>query len=131
MGRDRLRGGVHRIVSDHRSAAGRRVTAYMRGLVDPFIPVPSPWEPEPERKNGALSTPLPPAYIREQARTAGRLLLEEDALVAELTVVAGRRQLRGAIARRRNRLERRLLAVRGMRLGIEKLLAERARQKGL
>jgi hypothetical protein len=122
VGRDALSGGVLRVVADHRTPEGRRVVAYMRGLVAPFIPSVLFWEAEAE-KNG--TPPRPPASVREQARTAGRLLLEEEALLAQVAGLQGRRKK----ARELRRLERRLLATRGMRLSIEKSLQDRAKRR--
>ena len=121
MGRDALQGGVQRVVHDHRTPEGRRVSAYMRGLIEPFLPSPWPWA----TPNGAPPAKKPPASVREQARTAGRLLLEEESL---LSVIAGLRG-RPRKARDLRRLDRRLLGVRGMRIKIEKLLQEKARRR--
>jgi hypothetical protein len=116
MGRDALKGGVLRVVRDHRSPQGMRVTAYMRGLVADFIPKPWPFG----RADGPDEVPTkPPAFIREQARTAGRLLLEEETLLAALA-----EPHKGAA---RRRLERRLLQTRSLRLKIEKMLQERGK----
>jgi hypothetical protein len=120
MGRDALVGGVFRVVSDHRSPEGRRVSAYMRGLIEPFTPKPWPFAARAEG-NGHAAPAKPPAAVREQARTAGRLLLEEEALVAQLRLPHKSRMAR--------RLERRLLGVRAMRIKIEKLLADAAKRK--
>ena len=90
----------------------------MRGLVEDFIPKPSPVA----RADGQNEVPTkPPAFIREQVRTAGRLLLEEEAL---LTALAEPHK-----PPVRRRLERRLTQTRVLRFKIEKLLQERAREE--
>ena len=121
MGRDALTGGVQRVVSDHRSPEGRRVSAYMRGLVEPFLPRAWPWA----TPDGEEAPKRPPAAVREQARTAGRLLLEEEALLGQIADLRGRPKR----ARDVRRLERRLLGVRAMRIKIEQLIQERARRR--
>jgi hypothetical protein len=121
VGRDALTGGVQRVVPDHRTPEGRRVTAYMRALVAPFVPSPTPWAAlgaeEPSRKL--------PATVREQARTAGRLLLEEEALLGQIAAL----QDRPKKTREVRRLKRDLRSVRGMRLKIEQVLQERTRRR--
>jgi hypothetical protein len=93
----------------------------MRGLVEPFVPHPSPWA-----SNGDEPVPTkPPAFIREQARTAGRLLLEEEDLLAQIRELRGRPKKAHTL----RRLERRLYGARGMRIKIEKLLHDRARRR--
>lgn len=122
MGRDALQGGVLRAVADHRSQEGRRVGAYMRSLVEPFIPTPWPWA---KQADDPTPTTRPPASVREQARMAGRLLLEEESLLSALADLRGRPKK----ARDLRRVERRVLGVRGMRIKIEKLLQEKARRR--
>lgn len=90
----------------------------MRALLEPLTP--KPWPFGPQADNGDQPT-LPPASAREQARTAGRLLLEEERLVAQLREPHRQRETR--------RLERRLLGVRAMRFKIEKLLTEASKRK--
>lgn len=120
MGRDALQGGVLRVVEDHRTREGQRVTQYMRALVEPFLPKPWPFQALQEGDGNGHAVAKPPAAIREQARTAGRLLLEEERLVAQLRLPHKGRETR--------RLERRLLGVRSMRIKVEKLLADAAKR---
>lgn len=118
MGRDALRDGTPRVVGDHRTRLGWRVTGYMRTLVEPFVPKPWPFAPQNGDEGKAAST-KPPAVVREMARTAGRLLLEEEQLLVEIA-----KPHKSPAARR---LKRQLLGVRAMRIKIEKLLQERAK----
>lgn len=109
------------MVADHRSREGRRVAAYERGLIAPFA------EFDLARHlSGQKAPQKPPADVREAARTAGHLLLEETSLLQQTAELRGRPKK----GRELRRLERRLLSVRGMRLGIEKLLHERAKKRG-
>ena len=122
MGRDALKSGALRVVADHRTRQGMRVAAYMGSLIEPFVPVKGwPLSVAGERETKDEQRGRAPAAIREMARLAGRLLIEEDTLIAELA-----KPHKPAV---RRRLDRRLFQTRALRTKVEKQIAERAKEK--
>lgn len=77
--------------------------------------------------SGSSPKPIkPPADIQMQIKFAGRLVAEEEELVAEIArLKTMRRQDKNL-----RRVGRRLAVLRSQRLAIEKVLAERAAKKG-
>jgi hypothetical protein len=123
MGRDGLTAGVVRVLPDHRSSLGKRVSRYMRALVASHLEAVEPLGVfSLEGVGNGHAAPTLSVIVKERVRLAGRLLVEEEQLVVEME-----RPSHEPLARRR--LERRLLRARSMRLKVETLLAESLRRK--